>query len=350
MAKSGAPVGINYTHRAGYSYQERLVGLFVLLTLGVLIGALLASDKTRELFENTFTVYGHLPSAQGVEVGTQVRLLGIRVGKVTALSIDESNQVVVTMRLSQRFRQRLHADAKGALGGLSILGKSSIEIDPGSADQPLLAAGAHITVQSVPSLNDLMAKAEPVLANLQQTIKDFSAIAGAVKPERVSGTIEEVARVSAGLSKLVQGVRKGRGTVGALVADEALARDTKAGIAALAPTLLAAQAALASADARLKELQPVIADAGAIGHTTREATRHLPDVIQEVRTAAVQVNVVLATLNTEMQQLPDLVTRMKLLLDQANTILNSAQRIWPLSTAAGRRPAGTLIAPQPVDE
>lgn len=95
-------------------------------------------------------------SAEGVAVGTDVRLAGIRVGSVTALELDPTTYMArATFSIDEAVAIPEDSDVKIASEGL--LGGSFLEITPG-ASEFTLEPGAEIvnTQSSVDLLNLLM--------------------------------------------------------------------------------------------------------------------------------------------------------------------------------------------------
>ena len=95
-------------------------------------------------------------SADGISVGTDVRMAGIRVGTVTGLTLDPE-----TYRAQARFAIRedlaIPEDSDVKIATESLLGGAYVEITPG-ASEFMLAAGDEIvnTQGSVNLLNLLM--------------------------------------------------------------------------------------------------------------------------------------------------------------------------------------------------
>lgn len=95
-------------------------------------------------------------SVEGIAVGADVRLAGIRVGSVTALDLDPvTYQAKATFTVTRGLEIPEDSDVKIASEGL--LGGSFLEVTPG-ASEFMLAEGAEIlnTQGSVSLLNLLM--------------------------------------------------------------------------------------------------------------------------------------------------------------------------------------------------
>jgi len=76
------------------------------------------------------------PNAAGVNVGTDVRVAGLKIGSVTDQKLDpESYQVAVTLALDPQVR--IPADSSAAVTSEGLLGSTFIALLPGGATTPL---------------------------------------------------------------------------------------------------------------------------------------------------------------------------------------------------------------------
>lgn len=115
------------------SRTEALVGLAVVLV--ALAFVLLAWQRTGG-GRGGMEVTALFPSANGIAVGTDVRVAGLRVGSVAAQRLDpESLQAEVTLALQKDLR--IPADSSAAVATESLLGGSFIQLIPGGAAEPM---------------------------------------------------------------------------------------------------------------------------------------------------------------------------------------------------------------------
>ena len=76
------------------------------------------------------------PNAAGVNVGTDVRVAGLKIGSVTAQKLDpESYQVAVTLAIDPKVR--IPADSSAAVTSEGLLGSTFIALLPGGETVPL---------------------------------------------------------------------------------------------------------------------------------------------------------------------------------------------------------------------
>jgi phospholipid/cholesterol/gamma-HCH transport system substrate-binding protein len=115
---------------------ERRVVLLIVVLLGltaVLTVAVTPSD--------TKTVTAHFPRAVSVYDGTEVRILGVRVGEVTAV-IPEGNSVRVEMEYDATYD--VPADAQAVIVTPTLVADRFVQLTPVHESGPTLADGAEI--------------------------------------------------------------------------------------------------------------------------------------------------------------------------------------------------------------
>lgn len=94
-------------------------------------------------------------SAEGLAVGSDVRLAGVRIGSVTALALDPAS-----FRAEARFTVRdglaLPEDSLAAVASEGLMGGTFLEIVPGGSPENLAAGQEIIDTQSAVSLVTLL--------------------------------------------------------------------------------------------------------------------------------------------------------------------------------------------------
>jgi len=139
----------------GNSSAEAVIGAVVLATAAGFILYAGQVSGTR-VAADSYPLSASFRSVEGIAVGTDVRLAGIKVGTVTGLDLDpESYQVRALFTVRSDLQIPEDSDVKIASEGL--LGGSFLEISPGASDF-MLAAGEEVlnTQSSVSLLNLLM--------------------------------------------------------------------------------------------------------------------------------------------------------------------------------------------------
>ena len=105
-----------------------------------------------------YALTGEFRSAEGVRLGTEVRLAGVRVGQVTAMDLDPAAfSARVAIRIDDRLR--LPADSTLAVASEGLLGGTFLEILPGGLPFDLEPGDSFQDTQSAVSLVQLLLRA-----------------------------------------------------------------------------------------------------------------------------------------------------------------------------------------------
>lgn len=160
---------------------RRRLGVFVAATIATLTGLIVLFGGAPTVF-NTRTKYTVLyPEAPGVAAGTPVRKSGVRIGRVTAVDIDESSgEVRVNIEVENKYLPRQSEEPAISRGLLS--GDTAIDFIPKTDEkgQPMLRADAippNADIAGVRPLNTqrLLNQAQGAIPNAQDALIKFSA-------------------------------------------------------------------------------------------------------------------------------------------------------------------------------
>jgi phospholipid/cholesterol/gamma-HCH transport system substrate-binding protein len=136
------------------SVAETVIGAVVLATA---VGFVVYAGQTRgvQLGGASYPLSARFRSAEGISVGTDVRLAGIAVGSVTALVLDpETFEAQVTFTVQGNLAIPEDSDVK--IASESLLGGSYVEITPGASEVTLAAGDPILNTQSSVSLLNLL--------------------------------------------------------------------------------------------------------------------------------------------------------------------------------------------------
>ena len=130
---------------------EALVGLVVVLVAAGFVA--FAYDRTQAGGRSEgYVLKARFPNVAGVSPGTDVRVSGIRVGRVASQALDPgSYQAVVELRVDKGLK--LPIDSSAAITSEGLLGGTYIALTPGG-DSVMLKPGEEITETS--GATDLM--------------------------------------------------------------------------------------------------------------------------------------------------------------------------------------------------
>ncbi|MFY8105593.1 MAG: outer membrane lipid asymmetry maintenance protein MlaD [Elstera sp.] len=117
---------------------ETLVGAFVLL-VAVAFGWYAYSTTSIGGTRGAYELSARFDRADGLAIGTDVRVSGIKVGSVTAITLDPAT-FFAQVRFALRSDVKLPEDTVAEIAAEGLLGGRYLNISPGNADR-VLAAG-----------------------------------------------------------------------------------------------------------------------------------------------------------------------------------------------------------------
>ncbi len=154
--------------------QRIRLGIFVLFSFVLLVCLIVffAASKWFEKTDNYYVAYQDV-SVSGLEVGSPVEYLGIRIGTISDISIDPQDINSIIVELAVDPGTPIKDDAQANIVTMGITGLKAIEIRGGSNLAQLLESGDYIiagssTAEEITGRANVIAeKAEKVLNNLQ---------------------------------------------------------------------------------------------------------------------------------------------------------------------------------------
>ncbi len=138
------------------SIVETLIGAAVIAIAGLFF--FFAYSSTGAAPVSGYDVLAKFNRADGVNVGTDVRLSGIKVGTVSKLGLDQKTySAVVTMTVAKDVK--LPDDSSIRITSEGLLGNQYLSIEPGSAMETIKPGGEIENTQGSVDLIGLLGKA-----------------------------------------------------------------------------------------------------------------------------------------------------------------------------------------------
>lgn len=209
MPKSTRNIGLN----------ELRVGLFVFIALAVLVLLILNASGELNPFKSHLHLRARFTDANGLREGSEVRLAGVKIGKVDRLRLlspvevgtgPNPQKLEVFMTIDSKIdgipaTDRIRTDSTAQQSSPSLLGSEMIvNITPGTA------LGQPVTDNFL-----LPSTASSTMSDLATRGTDLA---------------EKLSKLSDQLNEIVKNVRDGKGTVGRLFNDESLYNNLNATI------------------------------------------------------------------------------------------------------------------------
>jgi phospholipid/cholesterol/gamma-HCH transport system substrate-binding protein len=154
--------------------QKIRLGIFIFISFVILV-SLIMFFAVNKLFEKTDTYFVsyHGVSVSGLEVGSPVNYLGIKIGTISNIFIDPQDVSIIIVELALQSGTPIKKDAYADIISMGITGLKTIEIRGGSnlaeslREGEFIKAGASAAEEITGKANVLAEKAEKVINNLQ---------------------------------------------------------------------------------------------------------------------------------------------------------------------------------------
>lgn len=186
------------------SQQKIKLGAFTVVALLVLFIGVFVIGSKKNMFKSTFTIYGTFKTVGGLQVGNNVRFVGINVGTVEAIDIVSDSLARVDMVIQSKVKKFLRTNAVASIGSDGLMGDKLVVISS-TSDSTMVAASIPIKD------GDQIRTINPI---------DYDKVLG--KAKRI---IDNAEIMTNSLSDMITKVNSGHGTIGRLLNSDSLAKN-----------------------------------------------------------------------------------------------------------------------------
>ncbi len=191
-------------------------GIFILVTLLVLAGAILLMGQKTKLFTPTNTLNITMSNVIGLKVGAPVWLAGVDVGVVQDIRFKDprrSNQVKITMEVEREALKKVGPDSRITIKTRGLMGEKYVDIVPSLHyyEQP----GDNFSGQTVHTLDDVAQKAGVTFDRLNGIVDDIREGKGTLGKLATDTTLyTNSVQLSDELRELTATINRGQGSLG----------------------------------------------------------------------------------------------------------------------------------------
>ena len=137
------------------SVIETVLGAVVLLVAGVFFAFAYSSADIRPNLG--YTVKANFNAIDGLTIGSDVRVGGVKVGAVTGMAVDQDlYEAVVSMNIEDRIK--LPSDTVVFISSDGLLGGKYVRLQPGLSETMVAANGVLANTKDVVGLEELLGK------------------------------------------------------------------------------------------------------------------------------------------------------------------------------------------------
>lgn len=184
--------------------QKIRLGLFVIIGLSLFVLTIYFIGSKQQMFGKTETLTAVFNNVAGLQLGNNVRYSGINVGTVRGIEIVNDSTINVEMQIDETILPHIKKNAVATIGSDGLVGSVIINIIPGKGEALPVQPGDVIKSNNRVRTDDMLST--------------------------LNVTNENAAQLTADLLKITNDINNGKGTIGVLLRDSAMANDLKATI------------------------------------------------------------------------------------------------------------------------
>jgi phospholipid/cholesterol/gamma-HCH transport system substrate-binding protein len=215
------------------TWAELRVGMFVLAGLFILAVAIFYVTGTGFLGPK-YRVITYLPEVEQLLTGAPVRLAGVEIGNVQSISLtphpqDQMHNIVLVLRLDQRYQNDIRTDSVASLITEGLLGNRYVTISRGLTGAVIPPNGV-VPGKEETAMKQMVERGADLMQNLGALSDDLRDIVDQV--HKGNGTLGKLMNdpslynhlneTAAKFDAMVGSVQQGQGTMGKLVASDEL--------------------------------------------------------------------------------------------------------------------------------
>ena len=198
---------------------ELRVGLLVLIAIAVLIVLILNASGDLNPFAGKLHLRARFADANGLREGSEVRLAGVRIGKVDRIRLLTATEVGAAPT-EQKIEVFMTINSK--IDGVPATDRIRSDSTAQQASPSLLGSEMMVNLTPGTALGQPVKEGDQLPATSGNTMSDLAT--------RGTDLAERLSKLSDQLNEVVKDVREGKGTVGRLFNDESLYNNLNATI------------------------------------------------------------------------------------------------------------------------
>ena len=296
---------------------NEVVGVFVLLTLGIVMAAVFLGPQTRRMLTPTRKLTVRLPAegSLGLRKGADVLILGSVVGSVDNISVSDAGEMEAEVSIRGNFIRFVRSDSLAFIRKPLGIGDASIEITRGKgAVLPPSGAIIRSSADKAPTqmleetLAEIRTEVVPAVHELRTAVNEYTRLAADLRGQQ-PGLSEAIGH----FNHVAANVEGGKGVVGMMLSDPAPA-------------------------ATLRELLPKV----------NEGVDDVRVAITDLRKFAATLPELSRSTRTSLDQAPGLLLQIDETFRQIQRLVEGMQHNWLLGGSMDQSVPATKISPDRV--
>lgn len=157
-----------------FIHLERNIGIFIAVAIVCVVSAAIMFGFQNDFFTKKYTLHFTVDRGTGFTKGMSVKLSGFRVGRVTAIALNEQAMVDITVEIDKTYQTWIRSDSTVKLVKEGLVGDNIIDVSVGSLEMGTLKNNDSIMYIKTKGLDeladDIAEKVKPVLIEVRDII------------------------------------------------------------------------------------------------------------------------------------------------------------------------------------
>jgi phospholipid/cholesterol/gamma-HCH transport system substrate-binding protein len=200
------------------------IGFFVIAGLFLFgLGTFLIGDR-RQAFARHREYYSEFKNLAGLAKGAKVQVGGMDGGEVVSVGVPSSpnSRFRVKWRIDAKLAGLVRANSVATIGTEGVVGDTYLSVIAGTANAPEAASNATIPSKEPIEISEILARGTTLLDHVDRTLTETGG--------KLNGALDGVTATVSNVNDIVVGLKRGRGTAGMLLSDDAFAKQIKSGV------------------------------------------------------------------------------------------------------------------------
>ncbi|WPQ61356.1 MlaD family protein [Chitinophaga sancti] len=179
--------------------QKVKVGIFTSVTILLLLVGIFLIGRNKNMFRSTITLYGTFKNVGGLQVGNNIRFVGIDVGTVDNIDILSDSTARVTLIVQKKVQPFIKKGAVASISSDGLMGDKLVAISSGTASNVPVKDGETINAVDPMQFDKVL--------------------------DRLSGVAYNAEVITGQLAGIATQVNQGKGSIGRLLYSDSMAND-----------------------------------------------------------------------------------------------------------------------------
>ena len=220
--------------------EEIKAGIIILVSIMVLSGFIILIGGGR-FYEKTDNYYVKFTNASGLEVGAQVKLGGVRVGRVLGINVPTQPGEPVTIELGIKKGTALYKGTKASVTQIGFVGDIYLLLSVDKTTNERIKVGDIIPSEEKVQFDEIMSRVEDLSHSVDGLIKDIDKLFSEKNikgiEDLIGNTNKAIVSGSSDLDKIASGLKKTTDKLEIVLNEiEGVVRDNKGEISQLIKT------------------------------------------------------------------------------------------------------------------